>query len=248
MFEKIELYLAGELTGEELRLFEEQLQQDPLLREQLLIYQSIDADMKAQYAGAEKEKNLNETLTALNKQYFSPVEKPVASIPVHRKKSFFWPAAAAALVLCFAAWWFLLRDQSSKKDLYAQYAVHQPLSFQRGPADTSLSKREAITDYNNKQYTAALNGLQQAVQNDTADTELRLAYSICLLETGKYDEALAGFESIAVRNKVFQNQALWYKALVYLKKEDKASCKKILETIPADADVYNKAQALLKEL
>lgn len=249
MFEKIESYLNGELAGEELQQFEAQLAADPALREQLLLYQNIESEMKQQHIGKEGETQLRQTLTELNSQYFTSSGTSAEVISIKSRKRYIWPAAAAAiLIVCMVGYWLVFRQGDTDKKLYARYAVHQPISQQRGAGDSSRLLQEAIVFYNQKEYINALPGLLQYTDKDRSDGELILAAGICELETERYPEALNTFDYLAANHPVFVNQAIWYKALVYLKKKDIPACKKLLQSIPANADTYKKAQELFQKL
>jgi hypothetical protein len=249
LFEKIELYLHNELKGEELQLFEEQLKNDAELRVQVDLYKTIDNEMRQKTSGSEGEDQLKKTLSDLNKKYFNQQKSPAKVVPMQSRKRRMYVAAAVALLVIAGSYWFFFTGSSKNSEvLYAQYAVHESLSSQRSNIDSAKILQDAIAAYNNKKYDEALTGLITCLQKDSSDAELVLVKNICLTETGNYDQAIAGFDRLALSNEIFKYQAIWHKALVYLKQGDKTASKKILETIPADADMYGKAQELLKEL
>ena len=248
LFEKIELYLNNELKGEELRLFEEQLENDEKLREQVVLYKTIGNEMRQQMSGNEDEEQLKRTLADLNKKYFHQPGSSAGVLSLNKRRRWMFAAAAILLLLIAGVYWYFFTGSKGNETLYAQYAIHQPLSFQRGGKDTSGILQDAIAAYNNKKFKEALIYLDLYLRKDSTDAELVLAKNICLTETGNPEQAIVGFDQLAEENKIFKYQALWYKALAYLKQNDKAGCKKILGSIPADADTYPKAKKLLQEL
>jgi hypothetical protein len=248
LFEKIELYLHNELEGEELRLFEEQLKTDKELREQLALYTTIDEEMRQKMSGNEEEEKLKETLSGLNRKYFNQGGGSAKVLLLNKRRRWLFAAAAAILLLLAGAYWLFFTGNRESGTLYAQYARHQPLSLQRDNNDGAKILQDAVKAYNNKNFNEALIGLTNYLQTDSSDAELLLAKNICLTETGNYEQAIAGLNKLAAENEIFKSQALWYKALVYLKQNNKAECKEILESIPPGADTYTKAIELLKEL
>ena len=243
LFEKIELYLNNELRGEELLQFETQLKTDETLRQQVNLYKKIEEEMKINLQGNEEEKQLKKTLTELTKKYFN-TPGHTHKIPPARKGIYWLWAAAAVLVLIVGAYFVFFNKNGDNEPLYTRYAKYDPLSCER---NSSNCPQDAFEAYNNKNFEKALKGLSLYLQNDSDDAKLVLAKNICLTQTGEFDAAISGFTRLT-ENPVFKYQAIWYKALAYLKQNKKAECKKILETIPAGADTYKKAQKLLKDL
>ncbi len=248
LFEKIELYLHNQLEGEELRRFEEQLKNDEELQQQVLLYKTIDSEMRQKTAGSDEEEKLKKTLSDLHRKYFNR-DDTTKVVAIQKRRRWLFAAAAVLLLLIAGAYWYFFADTTKDNEtLYTQYAVYEPLSSQRGSKDSSLMLQNAIAAYNNKQFNEALTSLTAHLHTDSSDAELMLAKSICLTETGHYEEAIAGFDRLAEKNEIFKYQALWYKALAYLKQNDKAGCKQLLESIPPGADTYGKAKQLLRDL
>lgn len=246
-FEKIELYLDGELKGEELALFEKQLKEDDELKQQVDLYKTIENEMKQRTSGSKEEEDLKKSLSDLGKKYFA-AGTTAKVIPLYQKRKWLYVAAAAVLLIMAGGYWYFFSGHKNNDTLYAQYAAHQPLSLQRDSKDTARLLQDAIKAFNAGNYAEALTGLNAYLQTDSSDAELLLAKNICLTETGSYDEAIDGFNKLMNKNEIFKYQAVWYKALAYLKQDKKAECKETLESIPANADTYLKAKELLKEL
>jgi tetratricopeptide (TPR) repeat protein len=248
LFEKIELYLNNGLNEEEVKLFEEQLKNDAKLREALALYKTIDDEMRQKIAGTEGEEKLKQTLSGLNKKYFEQGSNTAKVIPLPANRRWLFAAAAVLLLVVAGLYWYFFSGNKNNETLYARYAVHQPLSLQRGNEPISKILQDAIVAYNAKKFDEALTGLASYLQSDSSDAELLLAKNICLTETGKYEQAIEGLNKLVDKNEIFKSQALWYKALAYLKQNNKVDCKKTLESIPAGADKYTQAKELLKEL
>ena len=204
--------------------------------------------MRQQTTGSEEEENLKESLSGLSKKYFNQPDNTARVVPLVKKRKWLFAAAAVIFILLAGAYWVFFTGSKDNEELYAQYAVHQLLSLQRGNKDTIKVLQDAVTAYNSGKFNQALTGLTRYLQTDSSDAELVLAEKICLIETGNYEQAIMGLNKIEAGNDIFRFQAIWYKALAYLKQNNKAECKKILASIPANADTYSKAKNLLKEL
>jgi hypothetical protein len=107
---------------------------------------------------------------------------------------------------------------------------------------------KAIKAYNQKDYVLALPLLNSYLRTDSSDTELVLARNSSLIENGIYNDAIVSLDNIINSKPAFRSQALWYKALAYLKQDNKVLCKETLLLIPEDAQEYSKARKLLAKL
>ncbi len=90
--------------------------------------------------------------------------------------------------------------------------------------------------------------LQAITAQDTANIKYRIILSRCYIETNTYEKALSSLNTIALGNSAYKYEAVWLTAMAYLKQDKTADCINLLETIPADDDLYIKAKQLLKEL
>ncbi|MEP6513733.1 MAG: tetratricopeptide repeat protein, partial [Parafilimonas sp.] len=132
------------------------------------------------------------------------------------------------------------------QQLYAEYAKYNSISFERSNNYSALLI--SVKFYNSKNYAAAIPFFETYLKQHPANTEIALALNICKIETGLYDNAINGLDSIIAKQNAFLYQAQWLKALAYLKQDKKDECKTILKQIPGEADTYEKAQSLLKKL
>ncbi len=242
-YEEIEKYLHGGLTEEEQNSFERAIAADPALGAEVALYRQTEQQLLAKANAAAGEAQLTEQLTALNKAYFGQNDKtPIVSIK-KRKRLFYYIGGAAAALLAIFLLQPLLHTQKSADELYAENAGNI-YSFGSNSRGGDGSNPGAVSFYAAKKYKEALDILEPVV---TSNADTLLAKAVCYLETGNSDKALAIYNSLAAEKK-YANKANLYKALLYLKKGDKAACRKSLELIPVDANEYDTAAKLLKSL
>jgi predicted Zn-dependent protease len=244
-YEMIQQYLEGELSGDALRSFEEQMRNDPALAEEVALYKGINEEMLLEAKSKKEEQALSINLEKLNEQYFKKQEGKV------RRISRWWYAGAAAAAAVISI--LILRPFSdtsfNNEKLYAHYSKEvDPLpGGNRGnPADSLQGKAADL--YNKQDYANALPLLRNLIADKPKETQLKLAMGICLLQTGQYDSSNIIFDEIAAGATIFKNEAVWYKALSSLKQNKLDECYRLLGTIPADAGKYDEAQELMKKI
>lgn len=245
--EKITAYTDGSMQPADLTAFEQELETNSELKTQLLLYQELQQTLGRSETEKKKEDELRQTLTGISKQYKTYTAKTVTM-----KDYKFWLSVAAGFIILFVSY-FLLNDKPDTNALYAEYAVHYPLSVSRGGDDSIPETQKqllqnAVSSFNNKNYAKALESLNPLLAIDSADSELLLASGICNLETGNFNQAMKMFSSIESKSNVFSARAKWYMALTMLAEKNTETCRKILLTISPDADTYKQAQELLEKL
>jgi predicted Zn-dependent protease len=244
-YEIINQYLEGELSGEALLSFEQELKTNPELVKELALYKMINEDMSEHSRQEQEEQDLTGNLKKLNEKYFN---EPSGKVIRFSRWWYAGIAAAAAAVLFFVIRPFAGPEFNNQK-LYAYYMndIESLSGGQRGnPADSLLVK--AADFYNQKDYTKALPLLKDILTSKPDETQLKLAAGICYLQTGRFDSATAVFDEIANGTSVFNNEAVWYKALAALNQNRLDECYRILEKLPAEASSYKEAKKLMKKI
>jgi tetratricopeptide (TPR) repeat protein len=244
-YEMIGRYLEGELSGEELLAFETAIKNDPALAEEVRLYQRINEEMKSHAQGLKEEQSLKQTLNKLNAEHFGIEDNKV------RKMNRWWFAAAAAVAAAIVL--FILRPFSGtsfkNEKVFAAYMKEvEPLpGVVRGnEKDTLLEKATDL--YNRKQYKEALPLLREISTAKPGDAQVKLAAGICLLQTGQYDAADAIFNEIAGGDTIYQEEAVWYKALTALITNKREECYSLLQSLPAGSSKAEKAKELMKKI
>jgi tetratricopeptide (TPR) repeat protein len=244
-YEIIDQYLAGELSGENLADFEKQMQANPALANEVRLYKAMGDGIKKMTQQNQSKEDLHRNIEAFNKEYFRPQAAPVVRI-----KKIWWLGAAAAVaaIVLLVVRPFALEKFNNEK-LFAHYSAKtDELSIIKrgGKDDTTVIKAAEL--YNSKQYKEALPLLEKLVTVYPDDKDLIVAKGVSLLKTGNAGAAITIFNEIITVETVYKNTALWYKGLSFLKMNQLAESRNILETLPATADMYKEAQELIKKI
>ena len=239
-YDIISRYIDGEMDAGELKAFEELLQQDAELSNEVTLYKEVNDTLKAKLHPDEQELALHSTLEQMKGDYFKPQAKVVS---FHRSRWLTAAAAAAVIVIAVMVW-----SPWKQEDLYRQYAaIEMSTVAERGAPDDSLLKK-ATTDFNAKRFNEAIPALDTLVKSDSANAYTRFFLGIALLEIGQSERSRQELNQLFNGNSIFKYDAAFYIALSYMKEKNRAVSKEWLLRIPPDAGIYSKAQELLHRL
>jgi predicted Zn-dependent protease len=236
-YDMISRYVDGEMTAEELKDFEQQLQQNSELKKEVELYKEVNDVLKQKLHPAADEMALRETLEEMRNEYFKPKAKIISF-----KKVTMWVVSAAAVLLLFVFIW-----SPWKQDLYKQFAsIEMAPVAERGNAADSLLKK-ATVDFNDKKFNEAIPSFETILKNDTANSYVHYYYAIALLQNDQVNKSRYELIQLYNGNSLFKYDAAFYMALSYVKVKDNVKAKEWLDKIPAGTDVYDKAQKLEKK-
>ena len=245
-YDKVNRYLDGEMNADETRAFEEEMQQDSGLKNEVRMLREVNETLKMKWYPDENEMALKHTMNKLRVEFFAGENitgKSTAKIIPFRRKR--WIAAVAA-VLVMAV--MLTVWQPWQKDLYHQYADTQmPAVAERGEPSDSLLKK-ATGFFNDKKFNAAIPLFESILKDDPQNTFVQYYIAISLLQNGQVENSRTALLQVYNGTSLFRHNAAFYMALSYLKEKNKPACKVWLKKIPVDAGVYDRAQDLLKKL
>ena len=236
---KIESYLLGQMGETEKAEFENELQNNPLLKEQLELERAIVTQIQNR---------------AFVDQQITAAKKEIQKGKTIRLALYSVVSLAAMLVLVFfvhGVWQGQQYDQ-----LYASNFITYPNDYlvtdgaYRGDVVIDSLQVMAMTAYENKDFATAIN-LFTRVLTITDNTEIRFYLAIAQLETGQKNEALTNLQTLYSQPNEYRyyEQTRWYLALVHLKLHQKADAKKYLhELITLEGVYWEKAKELLNEL
>jgi tetratricopeptide (TPR) repeat protein len=244
----VDRYLDGVMSVDEQFWFEKELQHDADLREEVKLQRDVQKML------AEKEVlDLETELDAIYKQTYQPWRKSISTIPKNIKNSLnkYTIVAASIAVLIITSLIFIGRSSSSNADIYNAY--FQPadisMSFRAGTGiDSDL--RAAMTFYENKEYTKAIQLFEQVLAEDNSRIGLNLYSGISHMEIDEYAEANKSFKKVIDHKaNAFIESAEWYLGLCYLKTDDNDRAIMVFEQI-VDRDGYFKkdARKIIKKL
>ncbi len=232
-------YVDGEMDTEERKSFEAEILLDLELKTETKLYQSVKATLKADLGSDAKDQAFKANLKEINQKHFAKNQKKTGAKIIAFSKV--WYAAAVLVIglLIWAPW---------NTNLYDKYADTQMVSFaERGNNDTQ-NLQQATDAFNAGKYTDATNILAPLLEKKPEDDMLRFYFAVAELENNKVAVARENLSEVYAGESVFKYDAAFYIALSYLKQKNKEECKVWLAKIPADTDVYAKAQKLLKDL
>ncbi len=252
--DKIDLYLNNAMSDSERLFFEQQLEEDIHLKEQVLIQKSIaevifDNDLSHVKDPIKVEELANIKETLQSQDYKTHTENIELASQVYTKRKqrnrFLYVSSIAAAILIFASI-LLFPQKQSLDDLYTEYADWNQLTsyieqsniqseFAKGEIlYTSKKYPEAIqffetyrTNKNNNLYAASLMYLGASYFGNNNDTKAIEIYDI-LINSDSYDSS----------------KGHWYKLLIYLKQKNTDKIKKTLEIIISHPNNYKHQQAL----
>jgi predicted Zn-dependent protease len=229
-----ENYLNNEMPQDERKALEEKLRNDKDIREKFELYKETTQFMSAKFdSDAIDFKNNLETISKAHLIQTKTKSKVIAFKP--------WYYAVAASVVIAVGIWF---TGSGNPD-YNDFNQHENAYFmERSSADKNLN--DAQNAFNQKDYKKAIVSFERV--EDLTNPELQYFYAIALIETEHYKNAELYLNNIRSGTSVYKDKATWYLALSNLKQKKFDECKTYLNQIPADAEDYEKAQKLLKDL
>lgn len=234
----IDRYLAGELSAEETRDFENRISMDTAFAEKVLLYRSVTENLRSKFSGEEEEARLRARLAAIA-QAELPAEKQAKVVSL---RWYHW-AAAASVALLVTVWYYTGKTALPQ---YDQFALHGSLALaERGNDSLNLLQQQAEEAFNTKQYPQAIQYLSQLLEADPTNTELKLYKGIALLEADRVEEAEAIFDAIRKSDTAYRHKATWYLALSALKRKDYQWCRELLKQIPPESEDYDKAKEIL---
>lgn len=234
LYETIGRYVAGELSEDERKAFEKKMQADPVLHEKVQLFSAASHSLSVKLSGEQQETKLKETLSRLGTEY----------IIANENKPIKWYAlSAAACIALVMAFYFY----TSPKPRYEEYANFEPMAIaERGVSDSIVILAEKT--FNAKKYEEAIQAIDRILQEEPGNTELKIYKGIALLQTDRFNEANVLFDSIRATPTVYQNQALWLRALSALKEKEYDVCRTLLQEIKPEEEKYKQAQEILDDL
>lgn len=239
-------YLEGKLEDEARSALEERLGQDSG-------FEALFKDIEVLTLGLGKLQN--RTLLNRMDELEEGLENPLEKKP--EVKTIFWTfqrvaATFVGLAVVALVSWYTLRDTTapSPQELYVVHYTVYPNSMVpvvRGEEEESLINR-TFQAYEQGDYTRAESFFELLMAEDDREF-IRLYAAITAMELERNNKAEGLLVEIVAGEGDFVNQARWYLALNFLKKEEIDQSIVHLEALAATQSTYRaRAQELLKEL
>lgn len=259
-YNNIERYFNNELTGEELSTFEERLKTSSSLKEWVELYKDLDLinneeewiHFKGDLATLKKEvaqfqSKETKVFSEKLKKWRQEQEEGTSKIKRYWLKPLITSAAAILLIAVF----LLYPKDEDLLSLYDQYNNWNdlPSLTVKGVNEEAVIQLERR--FNTKDYQSVIERSQILLETQNSATSQILLYQgVSYIEVTSYDKAIVTFDSLIQSNTIDFHKGYWYKALVFLKQEQKENCIKVLEIIVANPTYFKHKEAtrLLKEL
>ncbi len=256
---KIEAYISNSMSKEEIHSFEKQLKNDVELKKEVELAKELNHFLKDdvinKHSDTELSKKINtflesEEATGLeNKLLKVKNEYKTAQVKPKNKKYLLVAASIVFLLISSIGYYFLNQNNSEK--LFTQYysANDLPSVIKRGNQQDNLI--QGVLKFKESDYTEALKMFDSYKNTDNnLNPSVYLYAGIANMELELYDKALLEFDKMILSNSIDYSKGLWFKALLYLKKQDKVNAKIILKKIVENSESFKfkEAEELLRKL
>lgn len=183
------------------------------------------------------------------------VEAPVVAI--NRRRILYYFASAAAVILVLL--WIRPFGGGSQFDAdaaYKQFGAYEIEGWgiargDSGPIDSVVilkGKVDSLFSAQSPNYAAALPIVEKIAAVDTKDPQVALAKAACYTETNDSARAMQTIMGVETQAQgEVKNQAIFYKAKLYIKYKNVEGCRQALQAI-SGGDWAPKAQGILKAL
>ncbi len=225
VIERIESYLQGEMTAEEVKTFEHELSFNAELREHLILYKEVEFSMRQNYST--QERNLNETLSNLSKKYIKEVhldtqngDNRPADDPRDKPNYFRLFSALAAIFIMILAAYFLLFRAADPQGLAEKYYTENLVELSQTMGSTEDLIQLGIAAYNQKDYQRAQVYFQEALIKDHENSDALKYLGLAYFAQNELDSALAAFEELADMPGLFSNPGLFYQAFTLMMRNE----------------------------
>ena len=234
----IEKYLRNELSAEEVREFEKQLQESPSLRKQL----AREGELFASFDQVRRERL---------REHFKDLDRGRQGKAVSRTMTgntwLKWAATVAALLIV-GYLGYLNLNRTNPSQLYEEYYKPYPNVVEPVTRDNG-SSTTAYVHYEKAEYEQALTSFGKLLDEDPGHVANRFYYAMTSMILENDDVALEVFESLAMEDSDFRDQATWYISLLYLRQNNEEGARPYLQQLVDRNTTWgDEASEILKRL
>lgn len=248
VYSRIEDWIAGNMTDSERNEFEQEMQDNPELKEQATTYMTLHRYMLGEPSAEQGEAALRSTVNEARAEYKPGDSQAPKVVQMRGKLLLALTAVAAAIALFFVIRFTFFNTREEPSQLYASYATFDKLSAIRGDSADS-TETGAIASFNAGDYGQAIPLLQDFTGRKPGETKYLLALAYALTRQDRFAEADSSLNNIIANGApFFQDNATWLLALSKLKQQKKEECISLLKSIPAGSDFHSKAVELLGKI
>ena len=234
----LQKYLDHSLTEEETVLLEKEIKENPDFQREL-----DEASEVRKAIIAHKKEQLRTTFKTLEQSQKKPFITKLIPFSI----------AASVFISILIVAYFLMNSPVSHETLFLENFepyrnIIIPIERGETPPHNKNLEYDAFYNYETGNYDTALQEFTRLYE--TEKTSYYLFYkAICELQLDKVDAAIDSFLAHQKLNDTFKEKGKWYLALAYLKNNDRAKCKIILEEVIQHKSYnYVKAKQILEHI
>ena len=239
----IERYNAGEMSDEEKKWFEKELDGNQKLQDEVNLRKNTDMVLRNQGIISLRNK-----LSAIEKERS---ERKVIVMRTKRTVYLRYAAVIASLVVVGSIFLFNGNNQGTDEVINRYYKPYEPPTSQRsGMTAENADFTLALEFYNTHDYEKAALFFNKVVESNPKDMQSLFLNGVSNFEEKKFPEATMSFSTVIKdNNNLFIETAKWYLALCYLKTDELDKAKSLLQIINDEGGIYSKkAKKIIKKL
>ena len=246
--EFIQRYLEGIMSPEEKHWFEKELDSNPELQDELVLYQHIDSAISDKEV-FDMEDQLDQIYAELNSE--KPKETPSKNRVKPGALKIAGIAVALTMIISLAIYEIAPR-QLSNAAIYNKY--YQPyesnMNFRSGDETVNVELRTAMEKYEQKDYAKAIVMFENILQKDASRVGLNLYTGISHMEINEYRQAGKSFKKVIEHQQnLYIDQAEWYLGFCYLKTGKREKAKEQFTKIANSQSFYkDKAKQIVSRM
>jgi tetratricopeptide (TPR) repeat protein len=256
---KIESFISNSMSEEEMLLFEKQLENDAELKKEVELAKEMNLFLKGDLINKQSNPPLEKELyTFLKSDEATTLKNKLLNVKndyknnsLKPKKKNYFLAAVSIAILVMGTLGYLLLNQHNPEKLYQRYYSSNDLPSVIKRDNTQNELIQPHLQFKEEKYKTAITYFERYKVNTHKINEAVFIYEgVAHMKLNNYEKARLEFDNMIQSNSIDSSKGLWFKALLYLKKQDKTKAKIILEKIVADPEnfKFKKAKKLLKDL
>jgi hypothetical protein len=219
----INKYLKGEMDAQERTAFENEMKNNSELAEEVKLHREIDETLKDTDV-LEFHQQLDAIYKKLNEEgqlSSRPIEKKSKQRIIHLR--WYYAAASFVILLGISAVLYLILRPPLNERLYAMYfkPYDGTINVRSGNQRAVSEMQSALDAYNNEDFKTAWAMLKDISDKDKTNAKAYFFRGMSAMEINEPDDAIASFNNVIKHEtSLYIDQAIWYQALCYLKKDD----------------------------
>lgn len=232
-FESIEAYLTGQLSDEDVIVFEDRLKNEKG-------FASTVKDVKIVLTGLETQA-LKEQLDEFHNEMPNMQETILTNEP--KVKSLHWKRIAVAAVLIIGLGSFWLFNGNSNDRLYSKYFSPDPGLPTAMSSTDNYEFYEAMVDYKQGNFNTAGAKWKILLEANPKSDTLNYFIGSALMADDKTSEAISYLNTVTeIDNGAFKNEAYYYLGLAHLKSDNTNAAISALKktNLPKSKDLLKK--------